>query len=306
MYYSPVIVFAYNRLGHLKKTISSLKNNIYANQTNLIIYLDYPKSKEVMHDYLLVKSFCKKIKGFKKKTLILRKKNFGLSKNIISAVSFEIRKYKSLIILEDDMVCDKYFLKYMNFFLDAYKNDTQIVSIHGYNYPLKDKKKLNNFFFLKGADCWGWGTWSTKWKIYSSNTNLLLKKIKNQNLKRDFNFNNSYNYYKMLNDKLIKKNNSWAINWYASAFLKNKLTLYPKYSLIQNIGMDGTGIHSYQSNKFRVKLRNKPLNLNKNIIVKEDKLARILFTNFFKSLKIDLKNIVLNKLKNVIGIKKIL
>ena len=110
----------------------------------------------------------------------------------------------------------------------------------------------------------------------------------------------------MLNDKLIKKNNSWAINWYASAFLKNKLTLYPKYSLIQNIGMDGTGIHSYQTNKFRVKLRNKPLNLNKNIIVKEDKLARILFTNFFKSLKIDLKNIVINKVKNVIGIKKIL
>ena len=306
MYYSPVIVFAYNRVGHLTKTINSLKKNIYANQTTLIIYLDYPKSKEVMHDYLLVKNFCKKIKGFKKKKLILRKKNFGLSKNIISALNLEIQKYKSLIILEDDMVCDKYFLKYMNFFLDAYKNDTKIASIHGYNYPLKDKKKLNNFFFLKGADCWGWGTWSTKWKIYSSNTNLLLKKIKKHNLIRDFNFNNSYDYYKMLNDKLIKKNNSWAINWYASAFLKNKLTLYPKYSLIQNIGMDGTGIHSYQSNKFKVKLRNKPLYLNKNIIVKEDKLARILFTNFFKSLKIDLKNIVLNKLKNVIGIKKIL
>ena len=173
MYYSPVIVFAYNRLRHLTKTINSLKKNIYANQTTLIIYLDYPKSKEEMYDYLLVKNFCKKIKGFKKKELVLRKKNFGLSKNIISALDLEIQKYKSLIILEDDMVCDKYFLKYMNFFLNAYKNNKKIVSIHGYNYPLKNKKKLNDFFFLKGADCWGWGTWPSKWKIYSKNTKLI-------------------------------------------------------------------------------------------------------------------------------------
>tara|TARA_A100000164_G_scaffold309853_1_gene287325 strand:+ start:154 stop:1074 length:921 start_codon:yes stop_codon:yes gene_type:complete len=306
MYYSPVIVFAYNRLGHLKKTINSLKKNIYANRTTLIIYLDYPKSKEAMYDYLLVKNFCSKIKGFKKKTLILRKRNFGLSKNIISAVNFEIQKYKSLIILEDDMVCDKYFLKYMNFFLDAYKNNKNVVSIHGYNYPLKNKKKLNDFFFLKGADCWGWGTWPSKWKIYSRNTNFLIKKIKKNNLKKDFNFNNSYNYYKMLNDKLENKNNSWAINWYASAFLKNKLTLYPKHSLIKNIGMDGTGIHSQHSNKFRVRLRNKAINLNKNIIVKENQLARVLFINFFKSLRMDLKNLIFNKLKNVIVSKKIL
>ena len=91
MYYSPVIVFAYNRLGHLTKTINSLKKNIYANQTTLIIYLDYPKSTEEMHDYLLVKNFCKKIKGFKKK-ISLKKKNFGLSKNIISALDLEIQK----------------------------------------------------------------------------------------------------------------------------------------------------------------------------------------------------------------------
>ena len=45
MYFSPVIIFAYNRLNHLKKTINSLKKNLYANKTRLIIYLDYPKEK---------------------------------------------------------------------------------------------------------------------------------------------------------------------------------------------------------------------------------------------------------------------
>ena len=70
--------------------------------------------------------------------------------------------------------------------------------------------------------------------------------------------------------------------------------------------MDGTGIHSQHSNKFRVRLRNKAINLNKNIIVKENQLARVLFINFFKSLRMDLKNLIFNKLKNVIVSKKIL
>jgi len=40
------------------------------------------------------------------------------------------------------------------------------------------------------------------------------------------------------------KTNSWAIRWYASIFLKGGLTLNPARSLIQNIGNDGSGIHS--------------------------------------------------------------
>ena len=43
--------------------------------------------------------------------------------------------------------------------------------------------------------------------------------------------------------KIKGKNNSWAIRWHASAFLNNKLTLYPKNSLVKNIGIDGSGIN---------------------------------------------------------------
>ena len=47
----------------------------------------------------------------------------------------------------------------------------------------------------------------------------------------------------MLKAQVENKVDSWAIRWYASAFLKNMYTLYPKESIINNIGADGTGTH---------------------------------------------------------------
>ena len=47
----------------------------------------------------------------------------------------------------------------------------------------------------------------------------------------------------MLKDQILAKNDSWAIRWYASVFLKDKLTLYPSYSFVQNIGIDNSGEH---------------------------------------------------------------
>ena len=51
-------------------------------------------------------------------------------------------------------------------------------------------------------------------------------------------------------DQIAGKNNSWAIRWYASAFLANKLTLYPGQSLVSNIGGDGSGTnHGFDYSK---------------------------------------------------------
>ncbi len=66
----------------------------------------------------------------------------------------------------------------------------------------------------------------------------------------------------MLEDQINGKNNSWAIRWNASAFLNNKLTLYPGRSLVQNIGHDNSGAHSGTNNFFDVELNNEEVNID--------------------------------------------
>lgn len=278
---SPIIVFAYNRIGHLKKTINSLKKCNLSKNSKLIIYLDHHKDDNEKNKVINIKKYCYKIKGFKEVTLVERKKNLGMSKNIILGVSQTLKKFKKGIFLEDDLLLDKYFLEYMNYYLKLFKDNDKISSIHGYSYPTK--KKLPDYFFLKGADCWGWATWSRAWKLYSNNSKSLLSKIKDKELIKSFNFNNSYDYFKMLKQNLIKKNNSWAINWHASCFLRNKLTLYPGNSLVHNFGNDLSGTNCKETDVFNVKLRNKKLKFTQ-VKTLESKYAKIEFEHFFISI----------------------
>src|SRR5690606_23610171 len=108
-------------------------------------------------------------------------------------------------------------------------------------YPIKN---LPSSFFLRGADCWGWATWERGWKLFNENGKELLEELKRKKQQRRFDFDGSYPFLRMLKRQVEGKNSSWAVRWYASAFLQDKLTLYPGKSLIRNIGNDNSGTHS--------------------------------------------------------------
>lgn len=298
MDFAPIVLFVYNRLDHLKLTIKSLKKNKEASNTDLIIYSDGPKNKLDKVNVYKVRSFLKRVSGFKKKKIIYRVKNIGLANNIVNGINQTFRKYNKAIIIEDDILVSNVFLKFMNTNLIRYNKNKNVASIHGYCYPIKFKKNNEETFFLKGADCWGWGTWKRAWKEYNNNSKYLINLIKRKNLQREFDFNYSYPYLEML--KLTeKKNHSWAIKWYASAFVKNMFTLYPKKSYVRNIGNDGSGTNSSVQKKFYTNNLNNKVSFKK-IEIKDNNEARILFEKFFY--KIYKKENILNKLMRFIKI----
>ena len=173
----------------------------------------------------------------------------------------------------------------MNEGLKLYAKEKIVASIHGYVYPLSINNSSTKYFFIKGADCWGWATWRRAWLLFEKNGQKLKKQIDKKKLSKEFNFNNSYDYYKMLTNQIKNKNNSWAIRWYASAFVKNMLTMYPSKSFVKNIGVDGTGTHGKSNkvinvNKFSSKkyltIKSQRIKINENIIMRKK------FENYFK------------------------
>lgn len=251
IYCAPIVLFTYNRVDHLKKVINSLKKNKLSKFSDLIIFSDGARSKK--HDYLVqdVRNYIKNIKGFKNIKVYLRDKNYGLSANIITGISKVFKKYDTAIILEDDLVVDKFFLNFMNDGLEIYEKNSSVASIHGYIYPINFSKITPEYFFIKGADCWGWATWRRAWKKFEKNGQKLLDQIDKNQLKENFNFNNTYDYYQMLKKQIKGKNDSWAIRWYASAFLNNMYTLYPSKTFVKNIGIDGSGTHGSGNYAFK-------------------------------------------------------
>jgi hypothetical protein len=137
-------------------------------------------------------------------------------------------------------------------------------------------------FFLKGADCWGWATWRRGWELFESDGKKLLRQLKDANLLRRFDFDGAYSYSKMLKDQIKGKNNSWAVRWYASALLQDKLTLYPGKSFLKNIGLDASGTHHDNNNAYCTELTETPV-IPRPINIIEDEIAYYSFRTFFRS-----------------------
>ena len=85
----------------------------------------------------------------------------------------------------------------------------------------------------------------------------------------------------MLTGQIKGTNESWAVRWHASAFLVDKLTLYPGRSLVHNIGNDNSGTHCGNSAVHDIELSRTPIYLN-NIEVKPSEEGRHAFEMFFR------------------------
>jgi len=289
---APIVLFVYNRLDHTKQTIEALQKNELANQSKLIIYCDNAKNEDAQKNVDEVQSYLDSIVGFKKITVIKREKNWGLANSIIDGVTTIVNQYGRIIVLEDDMVVSPYFLEYMNEALEQFVDDDRVISVHGYVYPVKIE--LPEAFFLTGADCWGWATWRRGWALFNSEGQYLLDELVRRHLIQEFDYNGAYPFLNMLKEQIKGENDSWAIRWYASAFLTNKLTLYPGRSLVNNIGNDGSGTHCGDSDSMDAKLSETKINLN-NIAVEPSQTGREAFEIFLRQSQKNLLHRLLGK-----------
>ena len=280
--YSPIALFVFKRLEHTKLVIDSLLKNLESQYTILYVFADAARNWDEEKLVADVISYIQNIKGFASVNLIIREKNYGLSKSIITGIDYVLLEHDRLIVLEDDIVVSPCFLQYMNDGLHRYDQDDRVISIAAYCPPLT--MPVPELFFLKGADCWGWGTWRRGWKLFNPNGQALLDQIVGKKLVRIFDFDGAYDFSGMLKNQIAGKNDSWAIRWYASAFVKEKLTLYPGRSLVRNIGLDGSGTHCLPINKFDVSLGLSG-NCLQAINICESLEARLAFQNFYQNIK---------------------
>jgi len=293
---APIILFTYNRLNHTKKIVDALLGNNLSSESELFVFSDAAKTTDAEKAVADLRKYLHSISGFKKVSVIERAYNYGLANNIIDGVTKIVNAHGKAIIVEDDIFVSPFFLQYMNDALEFYQNEPKVVCIHGYLYPINESLKEN--FFLKGADCWGWATWKRGWDIFEPDGKVLLDRILENKLSHEFDLDGSYEFTKMLSDQTKGKNNSWAIRWHASAFLKNKLTLYPHHSLVTNIGNDGTGVHSGVTDVFDVQLSPEPVKI-KAIPLEVDQYARKALIKYFFSIKPGFFTKARHKLKKI-------
>ena len=243
-----ILVLAYNRPAHLKRLLESIASNEGAESSSISISIDGPKNQPDREKIKQCNDVANFNYGFKKIKVINHDRNRGLADSVIDAVSTSFLKCERLIVLEDDLVISKSFLNFMNSGLEKYQSYDRVASIQGYQYP--GIKLSNGPVFLRGADCWGWATWRDRWRDTDFDSDLLISGFNTPQLRNEFDFGGNKPNFDMLLDQSKGRLNSWAIRWHASQFLRNRLSLFPETSLVQNLGADGSGTNSGDNNVF--------------------------------------------------------
>jgi len=279
---APIALFVYNRPEHTRRTISYLQKNLLADESRLFIFSDAPKSDDDKAKVEQVRNFIKDVSGFKSVKIIERKENLGLANSIISGVTQLVAEYGKIIVFEDDLLSSPHTLEYFNEGLNRYAKEEKVMHIGAYMYELADKK-LPETFFWRAATSWGWATWGRAWNHFEDDVDVLLNQFDKQKTDQ-FSINGTMNFWKQLIGFKAGKNNSWAIRWYASIFLKGGLTLNPATSLIQNIGNDGSGVHSNKEDMYQVRIGRAAIKQFPTEI-KENAQAYAAIKNFLKNRK---------------------
>jgi GT2 family glycosyltransferase len=253
---APIIIFTYIRLEKLKRSIETLKQCNLSKKSHLYIFSDFAKNKKQIPRVSKVRKYIKSIKGFKKVSIVFRKKNYGLTNNITDGVTKIINKHGKIIVMEEDIIVDKNFLNFLNQALDLYKNKNSVWHLSGWNYNLSINSSYDGYF-TKTMSCWGWATWKNRWKYYEKNP----KKITDtwsQKMVDEFNFDNSINFFSQILRNQEHKINTWAIFWYANIFANKKLCLNPTFSHSENIGIGKGSTHTNNVEEiFKSKITNK-------------------------------------------------
>lgn len=234
-----IVVVGYNRLDSLKRLLSSLEQSQYDGDTiPLIISIDASGNEEL---YNFVKAYnwiygpC---------YVNIQTQRLGLKKHILQCGNLT-RFFKSIVLLEDDIVVSPYFYKYVKTAVEYYSSDKTVAQISLYrnevngfvHLPFEPRYSGADVFLMQDistwGECWTEDMWNDFIEWYDQHDENYVNKVR-------------------MPEKIKKWTRAWSKYYYAYIIDTRKYVLFPYISLTTNYSEAGehdeVGTISLQTN----------------------------------------------------------
>ena len=210
-----VVIMAYSRATHFTNVFKACEKEL----SRVKVFLDFPASADIADQQ---KKIIKVIENSPLRTEVHRRReNHGLVKSILSTVESELEHNDHIILLEDDCVPQDGFFEFMRSSLTNLADNPTISTVCG----TRTRCRFNP---------WGWATWRHKWDYEMLTPEEILKIDNLDQQLREYLTENSV-------DRMI-----WSLSCLALQYKNNTQSYYPPKTLIENIGLDNTGVHSHK------------------------------------------------------------
>ncbi len=235
---APILIQVYTRKTHFVNCVESLAKCRMADKSPLFIASDAPKTEKDRQAVEDIRNYCQTIKGFSKVEVLAYEKNLGALGAFEQAIQRIFSEYDTMIYTEDDNVFSVNFLEFINGGLNYYQNNPRVFAVCGYKHPFKMPKRYKaDVFASTQISAWGFGVWKDKYlKVdwYPKDFELYKKKAIGRM---------SVCWLNLMEDNRLNG------NVYGDALMEfhclknNMVNVFPKESLVQNHGNDGSGMH---------------------------------------------------------------
>lgn len=243
---APIVLFVYNRPDHTLATLEALARNTLAAESQLIIYSDAAKNEAAITSVNSVREVIRAVTGFASVRVVEREENLGLARSVISGVTEVINAHGRIIVLEDDLVTSRHFLQYMNDALNHYEREHKAFSIGAYQFPAQTMEIPAHYAHDTYASyrccSWGWGTWKNRWSTIDWAMSYYDAFAADSEAQQRFN-RGGPDMAQMLSHQREGRIDSWAIRFCHAHFASDTRCIYPVRSLVNNIGLDNSGVH---------------------------------------------------------------
>jgi len=253
MRYSPIILFAFNRLDVLQDTVEHLKCNVGAEESILYIFVDGPRQEKIgeAESVEKVRHYVNTVSGFKNVKCKFSCHNIGLANSIINGVTEVIGKHGTVIVLEDDIEVAPGFLLYMNTMLEGFKDDKRIMQISAFSTEFRIPIGYAHDVYLnRRAESWSWATWKDRWESVDWKIPEIGSLIHNWKFRRQINDIGS-DLYGLLIDS-VRNDKTWAARFAYSMFKQGAYQVSPVLSLVRNgdFSRNSSNCNSYNRYKY--------------------------------------------------------
>lgn len=234
-----IVVVGYNRLDSLKRLLSSLEQSQYDGDTiPLVISIDASGNEELYNfvkEYNWIYGPC---------YVNIQTQRLGLKKHILQCGNLT-RFFKSIVLLEDDIVVSPYFYKYVKTAVEYYSSDKTVAQISLYrnevngfvHLPFEPRYSGADVFLMQDistwGECWTEDMWNDFIEWYDQHDENYVSKIR-------------------MPEKIKKWTRAWSKYYYAYIIDTRKYVLFPYISLSTNYSEvgehDEIGTISLQTN----------------------------------------------------------
>jgi len=247
--HTPVVLFAFNRPDLTAQVFEVIRK---AKPKKLFVIIDGPRSNNASDIKLSteVKNIVSNVDWDCDVNYEIAEENMGIRNRFVSGLGSVFSKVEEAIIVEDDCLPDLSFFSFQQEMLAKYKDDSTIGLVCGFN-PLGTSSAVSSsHFFSVFSSLWGWGTWKRVWDTYDPTAAQWLTRAGREAVDSCIKTKPARRFWGH-NFDLVSRNpeySTWDYQMVFNQMLNRRLNIFPRTSLVSNIGFSIDANHTMDVN----------------------------------------------------------